>query len=403
MNQINRLIQLTLVGVLWSYILGSPGVVSAAESSSVAPTQQELWAQIESGGWPASLLAFRQRFQVGKSYVALYKKLPISAMDMRSPNRFKNSMSSNQIASKSSIGHMSIGWSCAEPLQENRLEGFAAQTGESSNQVNEMLESGWGVTAIVSTFTDGEIQNGIQIQKYFSDERKSKIENGKTPNTHTALVVEVPTADCLNVRDFVKSYVSHPSKPLANFGMMPDPEKFEGAGCGSFAVVALSKATSISSLMTTFWRTVELPEKLFGRRTRSFAPNNTVPPFFAKVPTEQYEIGKMKLIVMNWDTGPIAMRLRLVDPELVIFSLRQIIAEAVKQSSQKLSPLQSEQIHLLRRTVNLSDSGFHELDATFDSSFSKVSSTVDQWLSASSAKAQLVTFDFGLGVMIASE
>lgn len=374
-----------------------------AASAAAEPTAEDTWTAIGTTGWPDSLTAFRQKFQSGKSYVALYKKLPTSAIDMRSPNRFKNSMSSNELTNKSSIGHMSIGWSCTESPEAKRLDGFAAQTGENNGQSNVMLQSGWGVTALVSTFTDGYIQNGFQIQKYFSEERAKKLEKGKTPNIYTALVVEVPNDECMKVRDFVKSYVSHPSQPSSNFGMMPDPEKFEGAGCGSFAAVALSKSPSLAPLLTTFWRTIEIPEKLFGRRTRVFAPNNVDPALIAKVDSDQIEVGKVKLLLMNWDSGPMAMRLRLVDPELVIYSLRRFTDEALKGGQATPSRSQERQISQLRRSLNLGDAGYQELDATFDSSFLKVSTAVDQWLATSRAKVQLVQFEFGQGVMIASE
>lgn len=397
---------------LW---IGAAGAIvfsssTAAANDTSTPAAEDIWTQIERSGWPKSLAPFQRQFQSGRSYVALYKKLPTTTIDMRSPNRFKNSMISNELTNKSSIGHMSIGWSCAdsatEPKTNPRAEGFAAQTGEDNNQSAEMLENGWGVTALVSTFTDGRMQNGEQIQKYFADERREKIEAGKDPNAYTALVVEVPTDECLKVRDFVKSYVTHPSKPFINFGMRLDPERFEGAGCGSFSVAALSKASSLTSITEGLWRRLEIPEKLFGRRTRVFTPNNVEPAVAAKVSADQYEIGKMKLILLNWDTGTVAMRLKLVDPELVIYALRRLADQAWRRprptiSGEPLTRSQEKQVSKLRRILNLSDSGYQEVDATLDSSFLKVADDTDHWLSKTQALPRLVTFDFGVGVFIA--
>ena len=96
-----------------------------------------VWKSIEEQGWPDSLKPFQARFKPGRSYLTLYKKLPVWPMDMRTPNRFKNSMSSKEIFGKSSIGHMTVGWSC--DAGGNRTEGLTGATGE-DGQSDEMYE-----------------------------------------------------------------------------------------------------------------------------------------------------------------------------------------------------------------------------------------------------------------------
>lgn len=385
------------------------------EAAEAKLTQAELWQQMERYQWPNALTNFRLRFQAGKSYIALYKKLPTSPMDMRSPNRFKNSMSSQEILHKSSsIGHMSIGWSCTTPSQPTRIEGFAAQSGE-RGQASDMLDADWGINALISTFTDGHIQNAKDIQEYFSNEWVNLIESGEEPNAYFAVVIEVPHQDCTQVREFVKSFVLHPSKPYKNFGMMPNPNKYEGAGCGSFAISALAHAPTIAPLMAPFWRTVPIADKLFGLRTKAYLPNEAIPVRYAKVTAEERPIGKKKLILMNWDTGKTALNLHIVDPELAVYAFKKFGQMATR--GQHLNRYQEKYLGLVNRFYNFTnrngdnpdfadkDSGYHEIDENFDPSFMNVSNAIEQWWAPKSTSSQmnLVSFPYGVGVMIDSK
>ncbi len=372
----------------------------------------DLWQGIETSSWPDALNSFKARFKAERSYLTLFKKIPREPMDMRSPDRFKRSMSSNELTNKSSIGHMAIGWSCSSQ-GESRSEGFAAQTGEDGQQP-EMLNNGWGVTALVSTFTDGRLQNGGEVQRYFATGYRKGIGEGKL-DSFFALVVELPFTDCEQVRSFVKNYVFHPAKPYRNFGMQPDPLKFEGAGCGSFAIAALSNSPSLAPIMSSFWRTVPIAEKLLGRRIRVQLPNEVIPFVFAKTAADEHDISKYRLVLMNWDSGKTAVTLRIVDPELTIYSLKKIAATAVAKQSGS-TRFQMEHLKPLRRvynfpskgddsSINDKDSGLQEIDAAFDPSFERVSAAVDQWWNGREATSQinLISFPLGVGVMIESK
>ncbi len=386
----------------------------AREAAEAKLTQDDLWRQMETHQWPNALTNFRLRFQSGKSYIALYKKLPTHPMDMRSPNRFKNSMSAQEVLHKSSsIGHMSIGWSCTSAADANRTEGFAAQSGE-RGQASDMLDTDWGINALISTFTDGHIQNAKDIQEYFSNEWVNLIESNEEPNSYFAVVIEVPHQDCTQVREFVKSFVLHPSKPFKNFGMMPDPNKYEGAGCGSFAVSALAHAPSITPLMSPFWRTVPIAEKLFGLRTKAYLPNEAIPVRYAKTLAQERPVGKKKLVLMNWDTGKTALNLHLVDPELVVFAFKKLGRMATQD--RRLNTYQEKYLGLMNRFYNFAnrngddpnfadkDSGYHDIDENFDPSFQAVATAIDQWWAPrrASSQMQLVSFPYGVGVMIDS-
>jgi hypothetical protein len=282
------------------------------------------------------------------------------------------------------------------------------------------LNAGWGVNAMIATFTDGHIQTGQKIESVFLTESSDSIEAGKQPIPSFALVIEVPTDDCEQVRDFVRSYVLHPAKPWKNFGLLPNPLKFEGGGCGSFAVSALSNAPSLAPLMDTYWRTLPIPEKLLGLRTRVFLPNEAVPFSYAKMSSAERPISKYKLILKNWDSGRPAFNLRLVDPELTIYSLRKF-AEIARQSAGE-SSLTRDQIENHEKTTRIynfggaaggdgspsdnpidnKDTGYQEIDQNFDLSFAEVSSSVDSWWSQhrSQMRMHVVSIPYGVGVLV---
>ncbi|CAN5538656.1 hypothetical protein BH10BDE1_BH10BDE1_18610 [soil metagenome] len=388
------------------------------EDEEAAPAAaQEIWARMVENAWPDSMTPFVAHFQPGKSYLTLYKKFPVWPIDMRSPDRFKRSMTAHELANKSSIGHMSVGWSCEAAGQSRRSEGFAAQTGEDGGQSGEMMDSGWAVNSMISTFTDGRVQNGYNVQRYFSSEFINHIENNKDPAPYFALVIEVPTGDCEKVREFVKAYVLHPSKPWKNFGMLPDPNKFEGAGCGSFAVAALSHAPSLAPILNTYWRTLPVPDKLLGLRTKAFLPNDVIPFRYAKMTSQEREIGKVKLILKNWDSGKVALNLHLVDPELTIYSFRKFaeLAEASRDNA-SLTAYQVENLNKTKRFYNFGsandndyptidhDRGFQEIDASFDPSFAQVSSSIESWWNErrTTQHMHVVSIPFGVGVMVDS-
>lgn len=391
------------------------------DDAQTPPPAEDIWDRIVENAWPDSLTPFVARFKPGKSYLTLYKKLPVWPIDMRSPDHFKRSMAAHELANKSSIGHMSIGWSCTTGKLSNgkseRIEGFAAQTGEDGGQSGEMMTAGWGVNAMIATFTDGRIQNGYLIQRYFASEFIDHLTDHKDPPPYFALVVEVPANDCEKVRDFVKRYVLHPSKPWKNFGMRPNPNNFEGAGCGSFAISALAKAPSLAPILNTFWRTLPVPEKLLGLRTKAFLPNEVIPFSYAKMNSQERPIGKVGLVLKNWDSGRIALKLHLVDPELTIYSFRKFAEIAARSSRQtNLTPYQIENLEKVKRFYNFGsktqnddtndnkDAGYQEIDASFDPSFSQVSDSVERWWSARQATSQIhvVSIPFGVGVMVDS-
>ena len=383
-----------------------PGVLLPHLSSAQTDLPQEkIWRGITSGGWPKSLGPLQKRFRDGRSYVALYEKLPIWPIDMRSPDRFKRSMGSREFFGQHSIGHMAIGWSCHGGRDVDSV-GFTAQTGEDSSQQKQMLDEGWGVTAMISTFTDGRMHTGPQIDEYFEQVYRDAVSENRQPEPFFALVVEVPTSDCESVRDFSKAYVSHPSKPYKNFGMIPDPLKFEGAGCGSFAISALAKAPSLAPIMGQFWRTMPIPEKTLGRRTGVYLPNSVIPAARAKTQKDERLIGLKRLLLMNWDAGKTAIDLRFVDPELSIFGLKKIMALAgplfIPKSLNRVFNFPGRSGEAATGGIEDNDYGYQEIDAQFDKNFGRVSLAIDTWWNqrASQSLATPVEISHGHGVFI---
>lgn len=383
------------------------------EARKIVRTPSEIWQRITTGGWPDMMTNFETRFRPGRSYVVLFEKMPIWPIDMRSPDRLKRSMLGKEIAGKTSIGHMSVGWSCAaSSTSDRRSEGFVAQTGEEGQQ-KDMVDNGWGITSMLSTFTDGHLQNGEEVQNYFATQYYNSIDPQNETARFFALVVEVPGGECDKVRSFVRDYVFHPLKPYKKFGLVPDPLKFEGAGCGSFAASALSRAPSLNPIVQTFWRTLPVAEKLLGKRTEDLLPENVIPFAFAKTPAEERVVSKYKLSTINWDSGKIAANIRIVDPELSIFSFRELAAISEAGSETPPTPYQKKNLEPLRRFFNFAsprgeqapnspDLGYQEVVSTFDASFNRVEVAVYDWWQRRAQESQIhiISFPLGAGVMI---
>jgi hypothetical protein len=278
-----------------------------------------------------------------------------------------------------------------------------------------MAKAGWGITSFLSVYTDGHLQTGSEIQGYFSSEVVDAIDDHRRIPTMFPLVVEVPSAECEQVRSFIKDYLYHPDKPYTRFSLALDPLDFSGAGCGSFAISALSLSQTLNGLTSSFWRTIAIPERLFGRLTLDQLPEHVEPVTFAKDLSRIRNINPIKFMAMDWDYGYSSYQLHFVDPELSIFALRRL-AEQTASDSQNVSKYQQQHIkHLKRifyfpaRNSTAGDFGddvdydTQEINEDFHSSYANVTAAVKELngaLAAKNYKSDLVNFAFGVGVMI---
>ena len=108
------------------------------------------------------------------------------------------------------------------------------------------------------------------------------------------------------------------------------------------------------------------------------------------------------------------MNLHLVDPELVVFAFKKLGRMATQD--RRLNTYQEKYLGLMNRFYNFAnrngddpnfadkDSGYHDIDENFDPSFQAVATAIDQWWAPrrASSQMQLVSFPYGVGVMIDS-
>jgi hypothetical protein len=112
---------------------------------------------------------------------------------------------------------------------------------------------------------------------------------------------------------------------MRKFGLMLDPEKFEGGGCGSFGAAIVRHAQLLpDDLIAKLRRTLSAPSSLFGWGQK--LPEDTAPfrPGAAAESRRPRHVGLLTLLDHSWDLPGPRESLSLVDPELFIFALRTL-------------------------------------------------------------------------------
>jgi len=287
---------------------------------SQTSTPAQLMKLINSG-WGSMYSQARKDLNPKKSYVLLHAWDPGTVMDLRTADGFRATLHSLGIINMGDIkiGHTWIGWRCQ--TSSGVLEGAAGQTGENEKQTAAMLKSGWGLSAFKSSFSDGFLQWPEYLEWLVDEE----------PGTLHGLFIEVDTAVCMKTANFVKDYVSHPKQPRKIFGLEPNPAKFEGGGCGSFGITAaqVGGVFGARDLATKFWRTLSARSEIFGRGSE--LPPYTIP-FYSRGVTQNRPVSLLNplpfskdVLFSNWNgIRPSDPSLKVLDPELLILSIRQI-------------------------------------------------------------------------------
>lgn len=297
-----------------------------------------LWAQsLARMGWPESLTELYQYTQhTKKNYVLLISRLPSIVVDFRSNQGVKNSLNTLNFQKDYHPGHEMIGWTCnIHDLNYTSLIGF---TGESNNQHQLLLDSGWGLTALLATFKDGYIQTPMDLQgrlEYFNQELEK---NPMGPMYLMATLFEITNSDCESLINEVYNYTTHENDPATNFGLLVSPGKYEGAGCGSFAIHFLEKIFSFRNLTSLFQRQLKIPYYLLAQGTEL--------PDFVEIPEEIKKIGlhkplsKFKLIASDWsESSRKNLLLTFIDPELILLWQKHFFYDYFKNSAlKKTSP-----------------------------------------------------------------
>jgi hypothetical protein len=293
---------LTLAPVL---VEPEEGVPSSYMAKLIFGPPAQYLAEINSG-WPRELYGdLLSKLRPGASYVVIHNRLPWLPIDLRSPQNFKLSLLSGKIADIKAmdLGHVQIGWHCS--LQSGTREGVTGFTGELNGQALGMELAGWGFGALFSIYDDGHLQTPVMVKNVMA---------AKSDHQFATLAVEVSAADCDAISSFVAAYVNRADKPYMHFSLNADPGKFEGAGCGSFAVTAASRAPVFGAMFGKFWRRLSVNTDLLGYGITKVLPY--VSPY--EVPHDRgdrHVVNAAEIFGEDWNKNP-GPSLRVMDPEL---------------------------------------------------------------------------------------
>jgi hypothetical protein len=287
------------------------------------------WGQgLSQMGWPASYAELYQKLNEHpeKNYVVIATLTPTKVIDYRTGNGIRDSINHFNFQKDFHPGHQMIGWKCR--LQDGEHTSLTGFNGEMSNQIRTMLGSGWGLTSLFATFTDGYIENSTKLSGLF-DRVQERFQNGESQQMILTTVIEISEDDCAQLVTEIYYYKDHPKLPATHFSLLARPEEFEGAVCNSFVFYLLSRTQTLGNLAELFSRNIRLPRYLFGRGKS--LPQNTL--LSEKLILSNREVSGMKVLGSNWNQGGSdGISVNVVDPELVILWQKNLMNAYFKKS-----------------------------------------------------------------------
>lgn len=274
-------------------------------------------------GWPSQLEALNQQTNDGKSYLVVVVLQPSPAIDIESAETLRRSLiESAADGDESVLGHVMFGWKCVGP--KGNYHGMTGMTGESKEQIYKMSKNGWGYNAMMSTYTDGYLQNSKEIQK---EEIHKKLKQGKT---FVTLGFEVSPQECANFYKALTDFVTHPNVPMSRFGSMTNPDHYTGGGCVSTALSMLTKSMAFPASIY-FRRNMSFNKKFLGKGS-TVSPHTELPP--AQFWQDKKHISFDTFVFSSWEVKPKdeVINVQMEDPELLIAFLKSAIGVASKSS-----------------------------------------------------------------------
>ncbi|MGZ3685540.1 MAG: hypothetical protein ACXVCI_16890 [Bdellovibrionota bacterium] len=269
--------------------------------------------------WKGPLLDLKKDLKTDRSYVAWVLVPPHSPIDMRSGNLFKHFYLATP-QQDFSISHNMILWQCRRK-DGTRLEGGMAITGENDYQSKTMLKDGSGLSSLFANFTDGLIEGPEDVVDEINDEAKVQ--------GHATVAFEVSDESCEYMLHFVDAFTLDPNRPYENFSDVKDPEKLEGGGCVTLAGALLRKAGILSNVWPHFNRNFLLNRQLLGGNI-PLPPHVTVPEW-SWLKGRPHSVPLLEVMALNWDGDQEdGEPLTLMDPEMMLYSLRTIALEYLK-------------------------------------------------------------------------
>ena len=367
-------------------------------------------------GWTDDYNQAKKALNPEKSYIVLHAWDPGSVMDLRTADGFRASLHNLGLLNieKVEIGHTWVAWRCQ--TASGIVEGAAAQTGEHSKQVATMLKGGWGLAAFKSNFVDGFLQYPKLL-------KKAELEEGV--ETLHSLFVEVDDSVCAKAMSFVEEYAHHPKNPRVNFGLEPDPKKFEGGGCGSFGVSVAQVAGLFGSekIADSFWRKVKAKSSLFGF---GLQPTVFTKPYVLPGATGVRKVPLMvgfnpfggSVLFSSWNgTAANDPTLNIMDPELLVLFMRKIyhmkygeLRSSDPEFGKKFFNSNAKNLYSYRK-FSQEGGAFEEgleqkkwriskggipnqviVDKTYDPQAERVFNSTERWVSSNKFRAKFVKF-----------
>ncbi len=282
-------------------VMFAPVAHAAGRETVLAPYEQ---------GWPPALKTLK--LDEARNYVVLVQVPPGAPLDVRSSETVRQTLG-KRVFRGNRIGHVAVAWQC------NGRRGMAGQTGESSRQALFMALTGWGMTPLLTTYTDGRMQMRDAVRQ-----KHARILQRGHGNV---LALEISRVACDRMRDFLYRYVTHPGEPWRRFGLMYDPSKFEGGGCVTFGLAVAEHAGLFRGLRRVFTRTTRIYDGVLGRRRK--APQNSVPYTGIAASKDEEVIVPFNHLLRTPQTGrAVAGTIELIDPELIFAAFTGVRAAA---------------------------------------------------------------------------
>ena len=309
---------------------------------SMASASESVLAPFERKEWPSFLE--RLRLPPRKAYAVLIQLPSAHPILLADADATRSSLVRNALrplhraVAKAMIGHAMVGWQCATG------RGLVSKTGQKSGQVMQMMLAGWGITPLLSVFTDGRLVSLDQNPKGYM----AQIAEGRA----SILAVEISERSCQAMRHLLIRYITHPGKPARRYGLLLDSNGFEGDGCMSFALHVLASTGLFSETDRPFERSIRIYDGMLGRRIN--APDGVQPYVKAARQEDERLVPWLRLRFGSWKAGSLHEEVKVIDPELVfaaVAALRRTAGEkAGRQQRRALSSDDPEVAHAVRFT-----------------------------------------------------
>jgi hypothetical protein len=280
------------------------------------------WFTQDNKDWGTTLRPLQEQLNKNKNFLLVIAFTPAQPFDMRSADHLRGSMEYSNWSL--AISHIAIGWQCHND-QGQVYRYITGQSGEHEDQTKHMVLSGWGLTPFLSVFTDGNLETPAEFDakrmpKYIRNQSGPPANKNELDQQFFPMVVELSQQECSDMVHFFHDYSTLPQKPYKNFGLVVDPEKFEGGGCGSFAVAMIRASHVMNMLLPDLKRTLQTSWRMLGYHW-------VLPRFTHPYHPPDYKqnrwVSLHDFMSSSWDdpsgTGP---QISIIDPEMIFFMMR---------------------------------------------------------------------------------